>query len=105
MVYLGEGGIAMKVTANIIDIESAKKSARKYCINNQLDTDLLAQQRVFVIGQRINFAQPSTSKPRGLKNDLETQPRPTLIVEKIGDTFQVSETSNTQPYLRRIGLK
>ena len=72
----------MKVTANIIDIES-----------------------VFVIGQRIIFAQPSASKPRGLKNDLETQPRPTLIVEKIGDTFQVSETSNTQPYLRRIGLK
>ena len=89
----------MKVTADIIDIESAKESAREYCINNQLDIDLLAQQRVFVIGQ------PSASKPRGLKNDLETQPRPTLIVEKIGDTFQVSETSNTQPYLRRIGLK
>lgn len=36
-------------SANIIDIESAKKSAREYCINNQLDIDLLAQQRVFVI--------------------------------------------------------
>lgn len=95
----------MKVTADIIDIESAKESAREYCINNQLDIDLLAQQRVFVINQKIIFAQPSASKPRGLKNDLETQPSPTLIVEKIGDTFQVSEISNTQPYLRRIGLK
>ena len=95
----------MKVTANIIDIESAKKSAREYCINNQLDTDLLAQQRVFVIGQRIIFSHPATSKSIVFLIKIRPPPRSTLIVEKIGDTFQVSETSNTQPYLRRIGLK
>ena len=85
----------MKVTNNTIDIESAKKCAREYCINNQLDIDLLEQQRIFVIDQKIIWAQPSSRKSEGLKNDLETQPSPTLIVEKVGDTFQVRETSHT----------
>ena len=85
----------MKVTNNKMDIESAKKCVREYCINNQLDIDLLEQQRIFVIDQKIIFAQPSSNKPKGLRNDLETQPSPTLIAEKVGDTFQVRETSNT----------
>ena len=50
----------MKVTNNKMDIESAKKCAREYCINNQLDIDLLEQQRIFVIDQKIIFAQPSS---------------------------------------------
>ncbi len=81
----------MKVTNNTIDIESAKKCAREYCINNHLDMDLLEQQRIFVIDQKIILAQTSSNKPKGLRNDLETQPSLTLIVEKVGDTFQVKQ--------------
>lgn len=57
----------MKVTNNTIDIESAKKCAREYCINNQLDMDLLEQQRIFVIDQKIIFAQLLLENQRDLK--------------------------------------
>lgn len=95
----------MKTSYNRFDIESAKRTAREYCKKNGLDEKLLDSQSVYFINGKIIFAQPSMVKANGLRNDRDTQPIPTLVVEKKESNFCIQPTDYTVSVLGIAGLK
>lgn len=95
----------MRTRTNRVVIEAAKRHAVEYCQKNQLDTALLGKQSVYAINGKIIFAQPSANKSFGLRNDRETRPQPTLVVEKKADGFHVSQTDYTLQFLKKADLK
>lgn len=95
----------MKPCYNKIDIEIAKRNAREYCRKNGLSEYILDRQLVYVINDKVVFAQPSNQKPMGLCNDRETQPVPTLIAEKMENEFNIKPTDYTFTVLREVDMK
>lgn len=95
----------MRPCYNRIDIEIAKRTAREYCRKNGLSEHMLDRQMVFVINDNVIFAQPSTRKPMGLRNDRETQPIPTLIAEKKENDFFIKPTDYTYDVLGEANMK
>lgn len=77
----------------------ALEAASRYCLTNQLSVEKLGQQRFEWFGDAAVFAQPSGIKPDGLKNDLETQPKPTLILRLDNGKFHIEQTEHTKKYL------
>ena len=73
--------------------------ARGYCERNGLSVDKLRRQRFELIYDQAIFAQPGEAKPNGLINDLETQPKATLIIQCSEDRISVQETEYTRKYL------
>ena len=57
--------------------------AKAYCKENGISFDKLRKQQFALIYESAIFAQPSDVVPKGLLNDIETQPKPTLIIENI----------------------
>mgnify|MGYP004635072643 CR=1 FL=1 len=95
----------MRPSSNRIVVEQAKRKAKEYCADNGLDISLLDRQVVYVIDGDVIFAQPSGVKANGLKNDLETQPKPTLVLEKQRNGFSVKTTEHTFPVLGLAQMK
>ena len=54
--------------------------AKGYCEDNNLSYDKLLKQEFALIYDTAFFAQPSGIKPDGLKNNLETQAKPTFLM-------------------------
>lgn len=82
----------MKTTKDVIIAK-----AKEYCINNHLSVDELYKQEIYKIDDII-FAQPMKLKNSdGLKTDLATQPKPTLIYRIKTGMFE--KTEYTQKYL------
>ena len=86
----------MRPKHNKIDIDNAKKIAREYCIQHGLDIGSLERQHVYVINGKVIFAQPSQHRVSGLRADLDTQPKPTLVVEKTPKGYVVHTTEHTK---------
>jgi len=77
--------------------EAIFQKAKEYCQNNNLSIDKLYVQEVYKIDDII-FAQPINIKNSdGLRTDLATQPKPTLIYHI--DTGEFEETEYTRKYL------
>ena len=89
----------MRPYRNKLDIENAKKSAREYCMSNGLDLSVLSKQSIYAINNKVIFAQPSTKKTYGLKTDISSQPKPTLVAEKKAHGFVVNSTEHTAKIL------
>ena len=77
----------------------AVELAKDYCKNNGLSIEKLNQQMFAVIYSSAIFAQPSNVIPNGLLNDLETQPKPTLIIKKNDNGLVIEQTEYTHEYL------
>lgn len=79
-----------------------RKSAREYCIENGLDTESLDKQLVYAINGKVIFAQPSNQETLGLKMDIITQPKPTLVVERSQNGYIVDKTDYTSQFLSKV---
>lgn len=86
----------MRPKHNKLDIDNAKKIAREYCIQHGLDIGSLERQHVYVINGKVIFAQPSQHRVSGLRADLDTQPKPTLVVEETPRGYAVHTTEHTK---------
>lgn len=76
------------------------KIAEEYCQKNGLSLDKLHKQVFAYSEERSIFAERiEESKPDGIKNDMESLPIPTLIVEKNNGKYNVIETESTNMYL------
>ena len=73
--------------------------ARKYCELNGLSKEKLLKQYFFDGTESLIFAQPSDVEPDGLKNDMETMPRPTLVIKHKDGEVEVNQTEWTKTYL------
>lgn len=91
----------MRPVRNKVEIENAKKIAREYCIENGLDTESLDKQLVYAINGKVIFAQPSNQETSGLKTDMSTQPKPTLVVERSQNGYMVDGTDHTRQFLSK----
>jgi len=76
--------------------EKALEIAKRYCENNGLSPEKLEDQYTQFISDKLIFVSFPPEKPDGLKNDLETQGIPTLLV---CDGYSVVETEYTRLYL------
>ena len=77
----------------------ALEIAGKYCDAHNLSTEKLDKQKFFLAYETATFAQPSDVEPNGLLNDIETVPKPTLILKLNSDGLVVEETEYTRKYL------
>lgn len=72
---------------------------KEYCLNNGLSLEKLDKQERYLIDGSFMTANPiKIPNSDGLKTDLATQPRPTLIYDV--ETGAISETEYTDLYLR-----
>jgi len=74
-------------------------NAKEYCKENKLSFDKLDKQHFQVVENTCYFLQANEVKPDGLRNDLDTQQFPTLIVEIQDKDFKFIQTEHTQKYL------
>lgn len=75
--------------------------ARQYCENHNLSFKKLEAQRFDSFNEILWFSQPSKVKPLGLVNDMETMPKPTLIIKFNGNEAIIEQTEYTKEYLSR----
>ena len=73
--------------------------AKSYCQNNGLSFEKLKGQEFYWIYGEAIFAQPSGVEPKGLTNDRETMPLPTLIIKLDNDELKIEQTEYTKKYL------
>lgn len=73
--------------------------AEDYCRKNNLSVDKLKTQRFSLIYGKAFFSQPSSVEADGLRNDVDTMPKTTLIIEADGDNLKVAQTEYTKKYL------
>lgn len=78
----------------------AEYCAEAYCKANNLSVEKLRLQRFEIIAGQMIFVPPTGVKPDGLRNDLDTQPYPTLILrlDSHGE-IQIETTEHTRRYL------
>lgn len=73
---------------------------REYCHKNNLSLEKLKSQRFELSYDACGFLQPSTIIPKGLVNDRETMPKPTLIIKNVNGKLIIESTEYTKQYLR-----
>ena len=73
--------------------------AKEYCENNGLSIEKVKGQHFFFAYDSAIFAQPSDVIPNGLCNDIDTQPKPTLIIRNQDGELMVEETELTRKIL------
>ncbi|MGN0468922.1 MAG: hypothetical protein ACI4GY_09385 [Acutalibacteraceae bacterium] len=84
---------------NVMQRALSLEVAKPFCKSNGLSFDKLKKQRFdFIYGTAI-FSQPSGVEPKGLTNDKETMPLPTLIIKNIDGEIVFEQTEYTEQYL------
>lgn len=74
--------------------------AEPYCIEHGLSVEKLKRQDFAVIIDQMIFAQPTGVKPDGLRDDIASQPLPTLIISlDANNNIKVESTEHTRKYL------
>ena len=75
---------------------------KPFCQANNLSPEKLSAQKFEIIADTIIFAQPTDVKPDGLRNDIDTQPKPTLVLQlNSNGEIQIETTECTEKYLRQ----
>ncbi len=79
--------------------EGYRQKAMVYCKNNNLSTDKLLEQELYIMYGTVHFAQPMPPSPpgTGLERDYETGPKTTLIYYI--ETGEFEQTEYTDKYL------
>lgn len=70
-----------------------------YCKKNKLSIVKLKKEIFNLSYNQCGFYHASDIKPNGLLNDIETQPKPTLIIEYEDGELVVKETEYTKKIL------
>ena len=70
-----------------------------YCQKNKLSVTKLKKEIFNLSYNQCGFFHSSDVKPNGLLNDIETQPKPTLIIEYEDGKLTVKETEYTKKIL------
>lgn len=78
----------------------ALRIAEEYCRQNGISYDKLKNQRFERLSNFWCFLQPSNVEPQGLKNDMETMPKVTLILKIKDEKFYFEQTEYTAEYLK-----
>lgn len=73
--------------------------AKAYCAKLGYNPEKVNSQRYCELPGCVLFAQPSGIKPDGLKNDIATQPLPTLILKTVNGALAFETTEHTKKYL------
>ena len=73
---------------------------RNYCKENDLSIDKLMNEIFHLSYNECGFAHPSEIKPDGLKNDIETQPKATLVIKHEKGELFIEQTEYTKEFLR-----
>lgn len=71
----------------------------KYCTEHGLSYEKLKMQKFNVLGGILCFSQPGGIIPKGLTNDMETMPKPTLIIKNVNGSLEIEQTEYTEKYL------
>ena len=74
-------------------------AAKDYCEKNNLSIEKVEKQLFFFGYDSAIFAQPSDVIPNGLCNDIDTQPKPTLIIRNQDGELIIEETELTRKIL------
>ena len=77
----------------------ALELAVRYCQEHGLSVNKLATQEVCLLNSAVIFATPSGVEPKGLTNDLETMPIPTLMLIYEDGKLRFEETEHTKRLL------
>jgi hypothetical protein len=72
---------------------------KDYCSDNGLSLEKLEKQQFYWVYGEAFFAQPSDVEPKGLTNDMDTMPKPTLVIKMGGDRPKIEQTEYTRQYL------
>ena len=78
----------------------AVELARDYCKNHGYNPLKLQTQRYFELPSCVCFAQPRGVAPDGLRNDIATQPLPTLVIRFADGRLIFETTEHTDKYLK-----
>lgn len=70
-----------------------------YCGENNISIDKLKYEEFYLIDNECLFAHPSDIKPDGLRNDMETMPKVTLLVKHEEGLLSIEQTEYTQKFL------
>lgn len=95
---MNEKRIKKKLDTEMVKILSLEV-AKPYCDSHALSFEKLKNQRFALIYGSIYFSQPSDVIPDGLRNDMETMPKPTLVIKNENDCIVIEETEYTRQYL------
>lgn len=74
--------------------------SKKYCLNEKLSIEKLSREEFYFSCNECVFAHPSEIKPDGLKNDIETQPKATLVIKYEKGELFIEQTEYTKEFLR-----
>ena len=83
------------IRTNIVN--EAKKIALLYCEEEGLSTEKFKSQQCYDFGEVICFMQDMPYYGTGLREDIESQPKPTLIYHI--DSRVIETTAYTEKYL------
>lgn len=72
---------------------------RDYCNENKISIEKLEKERFYLSYNVCGFFHPSEVEPDGLLNDLETLPKPTLIIRYENEMLVIEQTEYTKEYL------
>ena len=86
-------------TALKMQKSQAMMLAEKYCRESGISYDKLKNQRFECLGNFGCFLQSSGIKTQGLKNDMATMPKITLILEMKDGKVSFKQTEHTSVYL------
>lgn len=78
----------------------ALELAKDFCKKHGYNSMRLATQRYAELPSCVCFAQPTGIKPDGLRNDIATQPLPTLIIRQVDGRITFETTEHTDKYLK-----
>lgn len=72
---------------------------RAYCTDNKLSIEKLKKERFEFSYDECGFFHPSEIVPQGLVNDMETMPKPTLIIKNEEGYLKIEKTQYTKQFL------
>ena len=74
--------------------------AKPFCKEKGFSFEKLEKQRFIAMQESVIFAAPSNVKPDGLRNDIETQPIPTLLVKLKDGKIVCEATEHAEKHLK-----
>lgn len=75
---------------------------KSYCSKEELSIEKLSNEEFYFSCNECVFAHPSDVVPNGLLNDIETQPKATLVIKHENGILFIEQTEHTKEFLSNI---
>lgn len=92
-------GINKKELENRLQKALAIEYLRGYCMENKISIKKLNNEIFQLSYNECGFFHSSSIEPNGLLNDMETLPKPTLIIKYDDEKLFIEQTEYTKEYL------